>query len=216
MMYAKMSRGAVSGAVSLLLSATLLAACAGPEPRFYSLAAPATAADAANRSDTVQVRSTPLFIDVAPVGVPDRLTRPQLVVRSRDGTRMDVLEQDRWTSPFNNELRDTLASGIAAQLGAVDARRGGRAGTQPVYRIAVDLRQFDAVRGEGVTAAFGWTVTRSDTSAAVSCQSVFLMPATGSDTGALVVAMQQAVAAATAGIVRTVNNLRTDGNTACE
>lgn len=202
--------------MALVLSAALLAGCAGPEPRFYSLAAPAVAADAGSRSGLAQVRSTPLFIDVVPVGVPDRLTRPQLVVRSRDGTRMDVLELDRWTSPFNNELRDTLASGIATRLDAVDARRGGRAGTQPVYRIAVDVRQFDAVRGEGVSAAFGWTVTRSDTSAAVSCQSVFSVPANGADTPALVAAMQQAVAAATTGIARTVDNLRAGGSAGCD
>jgi uncharacterized lipoprotein YmbA len=150
--------------------------------------------------------SAGLFIDVLAVGVPERLTRPQLVVRKGSGGQMDVLEQDRWTAPFNNELRDTLADGLAVRLGAVDARRGGRQAGQPLYRVAVNLRQFDAISGERVDAAFGWTVTRIDDSRSASCQASYSVPAAGG-TEALVAAMQKSVAMATDAIAATVDGL---------
>jgi uncharacterized lipoprotein YmbA len=186
----------------------LLAACSSPPLRYYSLAAPV--AGSAPQA-AAQTRSTAMFIEVAPVGVPERLARPQLVVQKGDGARVEVLEQDRWASSFNNELRDTLANGIAAQLGAVDIRFGGRRAGQPVYRIAVDLRQFNAVGGDRIDAAFGWTVTRSDDGRAASCQSVFLVPVGGSGVEALVAGMQQAVALATAAIAATVSDVQAGG-----
>jgi uncharacterized lipoprotein YmbA len=118
----------------------LLAACgSSPPTQFYTLAVPADGAAARTASQGPQT-----FIEVMPVSVPDRLARPHLV-RS-DATRVEVLEQDRWSSPFNNELRDALAAGVAARLGAIDVSRGGRPADQASYRINVELRDFDAAR----------------------------------------------------------------------
>jgi uncharacterized lipoprotein YmbA len=194
--------GAAAKVLVLAAAALWLTACSSSPPlRFYSLATSAGGAQIA-----APVRSTAIFIDVGPVGIPERLARPQLVVQS--GGRMDVLEQDRWTSPFNNELHDTLANGIAAQLGAVDVKHGGRQAGQPVYRIAVDLRQFDAVSGDRVDAAFGWTVTSADDGRAASCQAAYSVPVGMGGTEALVAAMQKTVAMATTAIVATVNDVR--------
>jgi uncharacterized lipoprotein YmbA len=207
----RMTEGLTAGLKTGLTIAALLslAACSSPPLRFYSLATPPASA-----TQAMPASSTGIFIDVAPVGVPERLTRPQLVVTQKGGGgRMDVLEQDRWTSPFNNELHDTLANGIAAQLGAVDVKHGGRQEGQPVYRIAVNLRQFDAIDGDRVDAAFGWTVTRVDDGRAASCQAAFSVPA-GEGTEALVAAMQKTVAMATAAIAATVDDLRS-GAAAC-
>jgi uncharacterized lipoprotein YmbA len=208
----RLTEGLTAGLKTGLTIAALLslAACSSPPLRFYSLATPPASA-----TQAMPASSTGIFIDVAPVGVPERLTRPQLVVTQKGGGgRMDVLEQDRWTSPFNNELHDTLANGIAAQLGAVDVKHGGRQEGQPVYRIAVNLRQFDAIDGERVDAAFGWTVTRVDDGRAASCQAAFSAPA-GEGTEALVAAMQKTVAMATSAIAATVDDLRSGAGTAC-
>ena len=195
-------------AITMGIAVLSLAACSSAPPvRFYSLATPAAV-------QTAPVRSTGMFIDVMPVGVPERLTRPQLVVQ-KGGGRVDVLEQDRWTAPFNNELQDTLANGIAAQLGAVDVRHGGRQPGQPVYRIAVNVRQFDAISGDRVDAAFGWTVTRIDDGRAASCQAAFSVPAGIGGTEALVTAMQKTVAMATSAIATTVEDLRSGAAVAC-
>lgn len=146
------------------VTALLLAGCASAPIHFYTLAAPAAAP---------AIQNSKLYIEVAPVSLPERLARPQLVVRSAgsaSSTRVDILEQERWSSPFNNELRDALASGIANRLGAIDVSRSGRPTDQPVYRIAVELREFDAVPGDKVQATYGWTISRSDSGRSSACQ----------------------------------------------
>lgn len=200
----------IAGMNGVMIATALLClgACSSPSLRYYSLTS------GANLQTAMPVRNTGIFIDMAPVGVPERLTRPQLVVQKSSG-RMDVLELDRWTSPFNNELRDTLANGISAQLGAVDVKFGGRQAGQPVYRIAVNLRQFDAISGDRVDAAFGWTVTQLDTATAISCQAAYSVPVSFGGTEALVTAMQKTVAIATSAIAGTVDDLRTGAVAGC-
>ena len=102
------------------------------------------------------VRLRRLTSKLAPVAMPERFARPQLVVRQKgapDSAQVDILEQHRWASSFENELRDALASGIAARLGAIDVTRAPAPRGQPVMRIAVQLRQFDATRAAAWTPA---------------------------------------------------------------
>ena len=139
--------------------ALLLAACATPPAtRYYSLAPAVQAAPAST-----------LQIEVPPIALPERLVRPQLVVRS-PGNPFDVLDQHRWAAAFDSELHDALASGIAQQLGAIDVSTGGRLASQPVYRIAVQLRQWDAAVDQQVQASFSWTLRRSDGARNLACQ----------------------------------------------
>ena len=60
-----------------LAVAAALAACSTPVTRYYTLAEPG-ASSAAPRS------AAPLFIELAPLAVPERLARPQMVVRKAD------------------------------------------------------------------------------------------------------------------------------------
>ena len=155
----------VAAAAAMLAA---LAGCASKPDNYYTLASPVAAADAA---PSTLGSAAPLYIELAPVAVPERFARPQMVVRRPNGSvQVDVLEQHRWASSFENELRDALASGIAGRLGALDVTRGGKQGSQPVWRIAVQLRQFDAVDGGRVDASFSWTLRRSDEARTVVCQ----------------------------------------------
>jgi len=132
-----------------------LAGCATPAAtRVYTLANPA------KTSATALSTASPIAIEVLPVNVPERLKRPQMVLSTKDSTQLKILEQDRWSSSFNDELRDAMASGIASRLGATDVSRGGRVSGQAIYRIAIALQQFEATPGDKVYANFGWTVTR--------------------------------------------------------
>lgn len=150
------------------IAALLIGGCAGKPTLYYTLAdnglptAPPASAGAA-----------PVYLDMAPVAVPERLARPQMVVRQQGGdasAQVDVLEQHRWASSFENELRDALASGVATRLGAIDITKGGRQATTPAYRIAVQVRQFDAVEGSRIAGDFSWTLRRTDEARATACQ----------------------------------------------
>jgi uncharacterized lipoprotein YmbA len=190
-----------------------LAGCASKPDNYYTLASPVAAADAA---PSTLGSAAPLYIELAPVAVPERFARPQMVVRQPGGSvQVEVLEQHRWASSFENELRDALASGIAGRLGALDVTKGGRQTSQPVWRIAVQLQQFDAVDGGRVDAGFSWTLRRSDDARTVVCQ-LNVGEAVGGGMDAVAQGAQRVTAAAAAAMARSVSAARANpGATAC-
>ncbi len=199
----------------LVLTALTLAACASTPARFYTLSSPALPVSNLAQGAT--------FIEMPLVSVPERFARPQIVVRA-DATRVDVLEQERWSSPFNSELRDALANGVANRLGAVDVTRGGRpSGQVPIYRIVVQLRQLEAVRAGSVDALFEWSVVRSDGRAEnrsdktkhAACRLAVSEAVQGAGIDAVVVAMQRSVDKVSAAIASDVQALREGKEVVC-
>lgn len=197
---------------SAAVLAVLLTACGTTGPtRFYTLAGPVAATATAPASQPARQR---LLIEVLPVSVPERLARPQIVVRT-DDARVDILEQDRWSAPLNNELRDALASGIANRLGAIDVTRSGRPANQPAYRIAVELRQLDAVRNGNVQAGFSWTITRTDDARTATCSLTLVEPVSGGGVDALVLGMRKAVDRAVEAIAANVVRVQEGKSEGC-
>ena len=195
-------RSTRSSAAAALLAAALLAGCASTAPQYYSLADAAPAAGALPAPG-----AAPAFIELAPVAMPERFARPQLVVRQKgaaEGPQVDILEEHRWSSSFENELRDALSSGIASRLGAVDATKSGSARGHAVTRIAVQLRQFDAVQGSRVEAGFSWTVRRREEGPAVACQLSLSEPVEGPGIDALARGAQRTTAKLADAIARSV------------
>lgn len=164
---AKVSRAFVpAGAFALL---ALVAGCATAPDHYYTLAVPMGSA----ASPVTPANATPVYTELAPLVLPERLARPQMLVRRQgagSSAQVDVLEQHRWSSSFENELRDALANGIASQLGGIDVTKGGKPAGRPVWRIAVQVRQFDAVENSRVDADLVWTLKRSDKDRVVTCQ----------------------------------------------
>ncbi|MEO6920556.1 MAG: PqiC family protein [Collimonas sp.] len=209
MITTKTTSNRLCSAILTLAAALALAGCASSPTRFYTLSTPPQA--------QTQTQNSRLFIEISPIALPERLARPQLVVRSAgssSGARVDILEQERWSSPFNNELRDALASGIANRLGAIDVSRSGRPTDQPVYRIAIELREFDAAPGDKVQATYGWSITRSDNAKTSACQLSVSQPvAAGID--ALVQGVQRTVADAVNAIAANVTTFKSGATPAC-
>ncbi|MDP9898874.1 PqiC family protein [Variovorax ginsengisoli] len=201
-------------ALALMLTcAGLIAGCASSPDRYYTLAAPGTTAPQNASNDAAA--AAPMFIELAPVAMPERLARPQMLVRkATPGAQVELLEQHRWSSSFENELRDALASGVAAQLGAIDVTKGGRQPSTPAWRIAVQVRQFDAVEDTRVDAAFSWTVRRSDADLSASCQWSTTEPV-GSGIEALAQGAQRVTARAADAIARHVRALQANPGAAC-
>ena len=113
-------------------------------------------------------------------------------------------------------MRDALGSGIARRLGAVDATKGGRPRGQPVTRIAVQLRQFDAVEGSRVEAGFSWTLRRTEESPAVGCQLSVSEPAGARGIDALARSAQRATARLADAIARSVSAMQSNAVNACQ
>jgi len=204
------------------LAALLMVGCASvSQTRFYTLSAPSGASVAKDTErysvEEGQGKHKPIFIEVMPVSVPERLARPQLVVRSQilgQNTQLFILEQDRWSSNFNYELRDAFATGIANRTGALNETRGIRSADQPAYRIAIELGQFDAIVGERVQARFNWTITRSTDGRGTACYSAISEPVDGGIQG-VVKGIQRVVSSVAADVSRSLVELDTDHATMC-
>jgi uncharacterized lipoprotein YmbA len=203
-----------------MMVALLAAGCVSvPETLFYTLSVPFEPSEA---RDALQRASTPVYIDVMPVTVPERLARPQLVVRSRGSgqeTQLLLLEQDRWSSHFNDELRDAFAAGIANQTGAINETRGarqtGNTPDRPVYRIAVELGQFDAIVGDRVQARFGWAITRSTDGRSAACYAAISEPVSGGIEG-VVKGVQRVVSSAVVDVSKNLIELDTGQAATCK
>ncbi len=190
----------------------LVAGCASPPDRYFTLATPADTATA-----VPPAAGAPMFIELAPVAMAERFARPQMVVRkspagggangnASGSAEVELLEQHRWASSFESEMRDALGSGIAARLGAIDLTKGGRQPAQPAWRIAVQLQNFDAVENSRVAAAFSWTVRRSDGERSTTCQWTGVEQV-GNGIEALAQGAQRVTAKAADAIARHVGNL---------
>ncbi|PTR05787.1 hypothetical protein C8R32_11633 [Nitrosospira sp. Nsp5] len=198
-----------------MVGALLAAGCASvPDTRFYTLSVPSKPSEV---TDASQRSPAPIYIEVMPVNVPERLARPQLVVRSRgsgDETQLFILEQDRWSSHFNKELRDAFTTGIAEQTGAVNDVRGVHKPDQPVYRIAIELNEFDAIVGDRVQARFGWAITRSNDGRGAVCYAVISEAASGG-IGGVVKGVQRAVSNVVAEVSKNLVELESGRAATC-
>jgi len=195
-------------------AALLMAGCASSSgPQYYSLAETA----APVRTPAAAVGTTPVYIELAPIAMPERFARPQMVVRKKgspESPAVDILEDHRWSSSFDSELRDALGSSIASRLGAVDVTKTGRQRGQPATRIAVQLGQFDAVEGSRVDASFTWTVRRTDEGPATGCQ-LSLSEPVGSGFDALAQGAQRVTAKLADAIAGSVSALKANQMPPC-
>ncbi|MEM5430394.1 PqiC family protein [Cupriavidus oxalaticus] len=179
--------------------------CASPEARYYTLAA--------NRSDAappVTGRASrsgdPLWIEVTPVRVPERLNRIQLVVRDGNSGGLKLSDTSRWTSPLPNELRDALSQQLQASLDAVDVYQRGLSARQPAFRVTTDVVALDADVGKRAAATIAWTVRRLPDGKVLSGRTEAEVPAPGQVEG-VVKAYREILAATAADIAVGVQSL---------
>lgn len=197
-------RGALAALGLALGVAALLAGCASPEPRYYTLA---NGGGAGTGAPVAARPAHPLWIEVAPVRVPERLNRPQLVVADGGEGQVRLLDQSRWSSPLPDELRDALSQQLQASLGAVDTYQQGLSDVTPVYRVTTDVVRLDADLGQRASATIAWTVRKLPDGNVVSGRTQAELPAPGQVDG-MVGAYRQIVATAAAEIAAGVQSLR--------
>lgn len=199
---------------TLALATTWLGGCASPEPKFYTLANGAgTASAASGQTGSATPSATqPVWIEVAPVRVPERLNRAQFVVSDGDAGQIRVLDQSRWSAPLPDELRDALSQQLQANLGAVDTYQQGLSEVEPVFRITTEVVRLDAGLGQRANASLAWTVRRLPDGRVVSGRTDADLPAPGEADG-VVSAYRQIVATTASDIAATVQSLRAQSGT---
>lgn len=150
---------------ALVLMALTLSGCTPPQVRYHTLLSSAPVMTAPH--------AAPYLIDMAPVGVPQSLDLQQIVVRQGESS-MARLENDRWLSPLDEELRSALSAGITARLNTQDVAGLPGGENQPVVRIAVQIRRFDTWPGQRLTLEADWRLATKARGERVSlvCKSV--------------------------------------------
>ncbi|MGH8746285.1 MAG: PqiC family protein [Burkholderiales bacterium] len=161
-----------------------LAGCASAPIHYYTLVAPAGAAQPA-------APAAPYQFELLPVGIPAQADRPQLLVR-QGAQGVLPLEGERWIAPLSDEARAALAADLARELNAEDAS-GLPTGSPLRLRIKVDLRRFDSVPGAYVLIEAAWSVSALAGRPAASGSAV-IRERVGAGYGALVQGHQRALA----------------------
>jgi len=189
-----MRRPALSACVTLALS---LAACASPPPeRFYSLSN--------GMPPAASVPNPGYYIEVQNVTVPQQVARSQLVVTSAEG-RIDLLEQERWSSPPASEIGQALSLAVSGELGAIDVFRTQPPEKATVYRISTNVQRFESAPGKYALLDAVWSVRLAGSSQVLTCRSTAREDvAAGYD--ALVMGHRRALARVAADIAKAVRS----------
>jgi uncharacterized lipoprotein YmbA len=145
-------------------------------------------------------------IAVVRANVPDRIDRPQLVLRS-DGNQVTLSEQYRWAEPLRREIPRLIANDLGELLDSsrVAALLAEDAGFAVDFKLALDFQQLDAFVGQGVDVDVLWRLEHRSGKAIVG-RSSFRQPLAGTatDTAALVAAQRQALRQVAAEIAKEI------------
>ena len=99
---------------------------------------------------------------LGPVTLPDSVDRQQIVTRSGDN-RLDISDLHRWAQPLSGAIAAVLADDLYHALGKttlIGIQGQETAASDPDYRIAIDIRRFEAVLGHSASVEAAWIIRR--------------------------------------------------------
>jgi len=137
--------------VAILTLITVVAGCASPPSRFYSLSA----------ATEPTAPSSNLSIAVGPVSVPAVVDRPQIVVNV--GPNQVRLEEfNRWAAPLQNNIARVVADNLVLMLGTPRVILSEQLLSADVdYRAAIEVQSFQSAPGEAAMLDAVWSVRRT-------------------------------------------------------
>jgi len=124
--------------------------CSSVPVRYYTLTPPP--------DKTLPASQTALVIEVRVVHTLPRLNRSELMVRTSP-TEMTLLENERWASPVNEEIKDALRLELWRRLDRVS-------GLGPAFTkltLDIDVQHLEAELGRYALLEVSWSATLSGT-----------------------------------------------------
>lgn len=184
---------------ALLLAAVVLAGCASePKTNFYTLVPAATPAKADAKA--------PYSVAIGPVGIPESLDRPQMVVRA-GANQVSIAEFERWAGPLKSEIALAIAENLKPLLGGASLYTYPQ-GAGADIGVSVDVQRFDSALGEAASLDVMWQV-RPAKGAPRSGQTSVREAAGGAGYDALVAAHGRALAAVSRDIAAAIRATQT-------
>jgi len=124
--------------------------CTPAPVRYYTLTPPP--------AKTLPASETTLAIDVRVVHTPPQLNRSELMVRTGP-TEVTLLENERWASPVNDEIKDAVRLELQRRLGRMT-------GLRPAFTkltLDIDVQHLEAELGRYALLEASWSATLSAT-----------------------------------------------------
>jgi uncharacterized protein len=119
--------------------------CTSAPVHYYTLTSPAKILPASQ---------TTFAIDVRVVHTPPQLHHAELMVRTGP-TEMTLLENERWASPVNDEIKDAVRLELQRRLSGTS----GFGATVTKLTLDVDVQHFEAELGRHALFAASWKAT---------------------------------------------------------
>lgn len=147
-------------------------------------------------------------IAIASVTLPELVDRPQLVVPDA-GTRVAILETQRWAEPLKSALPRLLAENISRLMNSdrVSAYPQHAANSAD-YRLFVDIQRFEQA-GSTVLVDALWEIRSAKGAKPVTGRSKLVEPVSSADYEAVVAGYSRAVAALSKEIAQSLRSLQT-------
>jgi len=144
-----MHRLTATAALGILV--VLVAGCASPASRFYTLSA----------ANPPAATPSNLSVVVGSVSVPAVVDRPQIVV-STGPNQVRLEEFNRWAAPLQNTIARVVAENLVAMLGTPRVILFSQTlGGDVDYRAAIEVQRFESAPGEAAILDAVWTVSRA-------------------------------------------------------
>lgn len=148
-------------------------------------------------------------IGIAPVDFPAYLDRPQIMTRT-GSSEIHLSEIHRWAEPLRDNFARVLAANLSRMLDTAEVGiEPSRLRVPADYRLAVDVRQFDASReGEVMLVAY-WSLSGGDAPDAVTLRrsEISLTTRRPGDYAGMVEALSEAVARLSLEIAEAIRDL---------
>lgn len=168
--------------------AVLVAGCAAPVIRYYSLTSPA-----AEPAPAATVSRAAYGLRLRVSEVPAEVNRIQLVVHDpASEPAVQVLNQSLWAASLRDQIQEQLSAATASVLGVPDLNRVPSPAGMPVRAVTVHVTRFDLVWAKRAVLEANWTDHRPGTKAARLCRAGISVPA-GTGVAALVDGQRKAL-----------------------
>lgn len=194
-------RPVLSTVVWGLFALLLLDGCGrSPQTTFYALT-PLVA-------DATIPKSAGPSIAIASVTLPELVDRPQLVVPD-GGTRIAILESQRWAEPLKSAIPRLLAENISRLMNSDRVSAYPQhAAINADYRLFVDIQRFELTGRTAVVDAL-WEIRSAKGAQPVTGRSKLLEPISTTDYEAVVAGYSRALATLSRDIAQSLRSLQT-------
>lgn len=190
----------VSMLCGLFVLLTLVGCGRSPQTSFYTLM-PLVA-------EVTTLRQEGPSIAIASVTLPELVDRPQLVVPDT-GTRVAILESQRWAEPLKSAIPRLLAENISRLMSSARiSAYPQHAANSADYRLFVDLQRFELVGSTVVVDAL-WEIRSAKGVKSSTGRSKLAEPIGSTDYEAVVAGYSRAMATLSKEMVQSLRSLQT-------